>query len=100
MNTEEEAAPASPLRLRVGVLLICAGLVRFWTLAPAIAHSLSGTGNAPSVAAVTTTLVVAQTILGLLGFWIAGSEVKAIVKGSTTRHAVGSIWLILIHGRM
>jgi hypothetical protein len=75
----------SPLRLRVGVFLILLWLVPFWALGPTIAHSLSAVSNPPSVAAVTTTIVVVQTILGLLGFWVAGTEVKSIIKGSTMR---------------
>jgi hypothetical protein len=39
-----------------------------------------------------------QTILGLLGFWVAGAAVKSIIKGSTMRHALGAIWSMLIHG--
>jgi hypothetical protein len=88
----------SPLRLRVGVFLILLWLVPFWALAPTIAHSLSAVSNPPSVAAVTTTIVVVQTILGLLGFWVAGTEVKSIIKGSTMRHAVRAIWSMLLHG--
>jgi hypothetical protein len=88
----------SPLRLRVGVFLILLWLVPFWALGPTIAHSLNGLSNPPSVAAVTTTIVVVQTILGLLGFWVAGTEVKSIIKGSTMRHALGAIWSMLLHG--
>ena len=29
-----------------------------------------------------------QTIIGLLGLWIAGTEVKSIIKGPTMRHAL------------
>ena len=58
-----------PLRLRVGVLLILLWIVPFWALAPFIANSLSGLSNPPSDAAVTTTILVVQTILGPLGFW-------------------------------
>jgi hypothetical protein len=39
-----------------------------------------------------------QTIIGLLGLWIAGTEVKSIIKGSTMRHALAAIWSMLIHG--
>jgi hypothetical protein len=92
-----ESAEVSPLRLRVGVFLVFLWLVPFWALAPLIAHSLSGLSNPPSVAAVTTTILVMQTIIGLLGFWIAGTEVKSIIKGSTMRHALGAIWSILLH---
>jgi hypothetical protein len=90
----------SRFRLRVGVLLILLWLIPFWALAPYIAHSLSGLSNPPSVAAVTGAIVAVQTILGLLGFWVAGTEVKSIVRGSTTRHAVGAIWSIFIHGKV
>jgi hypothetical protein len=84
----------------VGVFLILLWIVPFWLLAEPIAHSLSGLSNPPSVAAVTTAIVVVQTILGLLGFWVAGTQVKSIIKGSTTRHALGAIWSILLHGEI
>jgi hypothetical protein len=71
-----ESTRVSRLRLRAGVLLILLWLISFWALAPHIAHSLSGLSNPPSVAAVTTAIVAVQTILGLLGFWVAGTEVK------------------------
>jgi hypothetical protein len=93
-----KSAEMSPLRLRVGVFLILLWIVPFWALAPYIAHSLSGVRNPPSVAAVTTTILVVQTIIGLLGFWVAGAAVKSIIKGSTMRHALGAIWSMLIHG--
>ena len=70
----------SPLRLRVGVSLILLWLLPFWALAPRITHSMGGLSNPPSVAAVTTAIVAVQTILGLLGFWVAGTEVKSIIK--------------------
>jgi hypothetical protein len=90
----------SPLRLRAGVSLILLWLIPFWALGPRIAHSLSGLSNPPSVAAVTTAIVVVQTIVGLLGFWVAGTEVKSIVKGSTKKHALAAIWSIFIHGQV
>ena len=100
-TTEDtKSAGPSPLRLRVGVFLILLWIVPFWALAPYIAHSLSGLSNPPSVAAVTTTIVVAQTILGLLGSWVAGTQVKSIIKGSTKRHALGAIWSIFLHGEI
>jgi len=41
-----------------------------------------------------------QTIIGLLGFWVAGTEVKSIIKGSTKRHAIAAIWSIFLHGEI
>ena len=100
-STEDaKSAGLSPLRLRVGVFLILLWIVPFWLLAEPIAHSLSGLSNPPSVAAVTTAIVVVQTILGLLGFWVAGAAVKSIIKGSTMRHALVAIWSMLIHGEI
>jgi hypothetical protein len=96
-----QSAGPSRLRLRAGVFLILLWIVPFWALAPYIAHSLSGLSNPPSVAAVTTIIVVVQTIIGLLGFWVAGVAVKSINKGSTMRHALWALWAIwsmLIHG--
>ena len=99
-SSTEDAKPAgiSPLRLRVGVFLILLWIVPFWALAPRIADSLSGLSNPPSVAAVTTTIVVVQTLLGLLGFWVAGTQVKSIIKGSAKLRAIGAIWSIFLHG--
>jgi hypothetical protein len=97
-SEDSKSAGPSPLRLRVGVFLILLWIVPFWALAEPIANSLSGLNNPPSVAAVTTIIVVVQTILGLLGFWVAGAAVKSIIKGSTMRHALGAIWSMLIHG--
>jgi hypothetical protein len=100
-STEDaKSAGLSPLRLRVGVFLILLWIVPFWLLAEPIAHSLSGLSNPPSVVAVTTAIVVVQTILGLIGFWVAGTEVKSIIKGSTMRHALRAIWSILLHGEI
>jgi hypothetical protein len=95
-----KSAGPSPLRLRVGVFLILLWIVPFWALAPRIADSLSGLSNPPSVAVVTTAIVVVQTIIGLLGFWVAGAAVKSIIKGSTMRHALVAIWSMLIHGEI
>src|SRR5512133_1870071 len=100
-STEDaKSAGMSPLRLRVGVFLILLWIVPFWALAPRIAHSLSGLSNPPSVAAVTTTIVVVQTILGLFGSWVAGTEVKSIIKGAGMKRALRALWSILIHGEV
>ena len=94
------SAGPSPLRLRVGVVLILMWIVPFWALGPLIADSLSGLSNPPSAADVTTAIVVVQTIIGLLGFWVAGTQVKSIIKGTTKRRALEAIWFILLHGEV
>jgi nitrate reductase gamma subunit len=82
----------------VGVLLVLLWMVPFWLLAPVIADALSGSSNSPSVAEVTTAILVVQTVIGLVGLWVAGTQVKSIIKGSTKRHAIAAIWHILLHG--
>jgi hypothetical protein len=97
---DAESVGLSPLRLRVGVALIILWLLPFWALGPRIAHSLGGLSNPPSVAAITTAIVVVQTIIGLLGLWIAGTEVKSIVKGSTLKRSLSALWSMFIHGEV
>ena len=100
-NTKDaESAGLSPLRLRFGVALIILWLIPFWALGPEIAHSLSGLSNPPSVAAVTTAIAVVQTVIGLFGFWVAGTQVKSIVKGSSMKHALAALWSMFIHGHV
>lgn len=95
---DRESVGPSPLRLRVGVLLIILWWLPFWALAPVVANSLSGLSKPPSVAAVTTTIVIVQTMIGLLGSWVAGTEVKSIIKGSTKKQALRAIWSMFVHG--
>ena len=97
---DSKSAGSSSLRLRLGVFLILLWILPFWLLAPEVAHLLSGGSGHPSVATVTTTIVVVQTILGLIGMFVAGAQVKTIVKGSTRRHAIAAIWSIFIHGEI
>jgi hypothetical protein len=97
---DAESAGLSPLRLRFGVALIILWLLPFWALGPEIAHSLSGLSKPPSVAAVTTAIAVVQTVIGLFGFWVAGTEVKSIVKGSSMKYALGALWSMFIHGHV
>ena len=94
------SAGPSALRLRVGAFLLILWLVPLWALAPEITHLLRGLSDPPSVAAVTTTIVVVQTIVGLLGLWVAGTEVKSIIKGSTMKHSLGAVWSILLRGHV
>ncbi len=99
--SEPATTGASPLRLRLGVALILLWWIPIWALGPAITQALSGLPVPPSVAVVTGTIVVIQTVIGLLGFWVAGSEVKTIVQQAPKkRAALRAIWSIFIHGEI
>ncbi len=97
---EHEAASVSALRLRLGVFLVVLWWLPFWALSPYIADSMSSLSNPPSVAAVTTAIVVVQTIIGIIGFLIAGAQVKQILKGSPKKQAFGTMSYILVHGKV
>ena len=101
-STTEGATRAgpSPLRLRVGVLMILMWLLPFWLLATPIAHALNGGSGSPTPVEVTTAMVVIQTILGLVGFVVAGTAVKTLIKGVKLRRAVVLIWSVLLHGEV
>ncbi len=99
MSTEASsgAAHISPLRLRLGVGLIALWWLPFWALAPAISDSL---GGQPTAAVLTGVIVVVQTLIGILGMWLAGTAVKAVLTGVPKRQAFGTIWYLLVHGKM
>lgn len=96
-----EPKSVSPLRLRLGVFLILLWWAPFWLLAPAITHAMSGLPVPPSITAVTASIVIVQTVLGLLGFYVAGTQVKTIIKAAPTkRSALRTIWSIFLHGEV
>lgn len=97
---ESNGEPTRPVRLRVAVALVLLWWVPFWLLGPRIAGWLSGIDNPPSGATVTTAIVVVQTIVGLVGFWLGGTEVKAIVRRSTKKRAFKVTWSVLLHGEI
>jgi hypothetical protein len=84
----------------VAVALVLVWWAPFWLLGPLIADSLSGLSNPPSAAAVTTAIVVVQTIIGLIGFWLGGTEVTSIARRSTKKQALRAIWSVLLHGEI
>ena len=71
--------PSRVVRLRVGMAMVLLWWAPFWLLGPPIADLLKGLTHPPSAAAVTTAIVVLQTIVGLIGFWLAGTEAKSII---------------------
>jgi hypothetical protein len=49
---------------------------------------------------VTIAIIVVQTIIGVIGLWLGGTEIKAIVRHTTRRHALSAIWSVLLHGEI
>ena len=96
----ENGKPSRVVRLRVGMAMVLLWWAPFWLLGPPIADLLKGLTHPPSAAAVTTAIVVLQTIVGLIGFWLAGTEAKSIIRRSTKRQALKVIWSVLLHGEV
>jgi hypothetical protein len=92
--------PPRATRLRVAVALILLWWIPVWALGPLIAGWLSGPDNSPSVGSVTIAIIVVQTIIGVIGLWLGGTEIKAIVRHTTRRHALSAIWSVLLHGEI
>jgi len=87
----------SPLRLRLGVAMIAFWWLPLWALAPAVSDAL---GGQPSTQALTVGIVVVQTLVGILGSWFAGTMVKSTLMGRPKKQAFGTIWYLLIHGKL
>ena len=88
----------SPTRLRIGILLFAI----FWLPLPVIVLGLAqdqNTGSTPHAASIAALLVgLVQTILGIIGFMVAGKETFKIVKNSTWKSLPGNVWAVLRHG--
>ena len=87
----------SPLRLRLGVAIVAFWWLPLWALAPAVSDAL---GGQPSTQSLTVGIVIVQTLVGVLGSWLAGTAVKSMLLGKPKNLAFGTIWYLLIHGRM
>lgn len=83
----------SPLRLRIGVLLILLWWIPFWALAPFVADILN-----VSAATLTTVIIIIQTLIGFIGIFLAGKEVAGLIKSNPKKQALKTIWYVLIHG--
>lgn len=89
----------SAFRLRVGVVLLLLWLLPFWLLAPQIAKAINP-GDVQLAAEITTAILVVQTILGLAGMYVAGTEVKQLVKTTPKKQLLRVIWRILWSGKI
>ena len=95
--TIEDKPAISPLKLRVGVLFIIIWWAPIWLLAPVISDALN---NTPTTAVITTTIIVVQTLIGLLGFYIAGKEMVGLIKHHPKKQALKMMWFTLVHGQI
>ncbi|MEO5628125.1 MAG: hypothetical protein ABIQ89_04545 [Candidatus Saccharimonadales bacterium] len=90
----------SPLRLRIGISLIVIWWLPFWALAPFIANLFTASTNDHLTATITSVIIVLQTLVGFIGAYVAGSQVKAILKNSSKQHALAKVWQVFRHGKV
>jgi len=94
----DKSQTVSPTRLRIGIL--CFAL--FWIPLPLLVLGLAqdqNTGATPHAASVAALIVgLIQTVLGIIGFLLAGKETFKIVKDSSWHSLPRNVWAVLRHG--
>lgn len=88
----------SPLRLRIGVLLIIIWWIPIWLLAPAIATIFNKANDAHFVANVTIVIAIIQTIIGGLGLLILGKAMFNEFRKMPKKKALKNLVHIFLHG--
>ena len=89
----------SALRLRIGILLIFLWWIPFWLAEPAVAHLL-GVTSASGKKQLTIVILGVQTVIGLVGFVVAGKQVALILKKVSYRKMPGAVWRAVVHGQI
>lgn len=90
----------SVFRLRLGVVLILLWMLPFWLLGPYIASSMDSGDGEPSAARVTTIIMIVQTVIGLVGAYVAGKETARVIKGTPRKKIPKMFWRIVRHGEI
>ena len=92
------SVPVSVRRVRIGVLLFLLWWLPFYLLAPAIADLLGKGDDAQARRAITIGIVCIQTVLGLLGAYLAGRELFATLGKVRRRRLLPTAWRIVWSG--
>ncbi len=91
-------ADRSSFRMRIGVVMLLVWFLPFWMLGPYIASVLE-IGDAERAAAVATGVIMAvQTLIGVVGAYVAGKETAALIRTTPRRKLAGTVWQLLRHG--
>jgi uncharacterized membrane protein YeaQ/YmgE (transglycosylase-associated protein family) len=94
----EPDRPISATRLRIGVVLLVIWFIPFWALAPWIAGTLGGSADAG--VKLGFVMSIGQTVIGLVGAFIAGRDATALVKGTPFKTVPKEAWHIIWTGNM
>ena len=88
----------SVLRVRIGVLLFLLWWLPVYLLAPAIADLLGSSNDAHLLRQVTIWLVCIQTVIGLVGLYLAGKQLFATLGKVRRRRVLPLAWRIVWTG--
>jgi uncharacterized membrane protein YeaQ/YmgE (transglycosylase-associated protein family) len=94
----EPDRPTSATRLRVGVVLLLLWFLPFWALGPWIARSLGWSDHAGAELSLVISIV--QTVIGIVGAYIGGKELTALVKGTPRKKVLARAWHIIWSGNI
>ena len=85
-------------RVRIGILLFILWWLPFYLLAPAIAGLLGQGDDAQARRAITISIVCIQTVLGLIGAYLAGRELFATLAKVRRPRLLPVAWRIVWSG--
>ena len=88
----------SVLRVRIGILLFLLWWLPVYLLAPAIANLIGTNSDANLVREVTIWLICIQTVIGLIGLYLAGKELFATLGKVRRRRVLAVAWHIVRTG--
>lgn len=99
-SNAQSASAVSPIRLRIGVVLILLWWIPFWMLSPKIASALGFTNEAKAASIITIVIMVIQTVIGLLGIYFAGKQIYELLKNTPKKRVLPKVWHILVSGKV
>lgn len=82
-------------KLRIGVFLVLLWWLPFWALATPISEK---TGIKISV--LTIAIMGVQTVIGIIGLYLAGKTVRKIIKSLPFKKVPGALWYMLLKGKV
>jgi hypothetical protein len=89
----------SATRLRIGFVLIVLFWLPFWLIAPLI-YTLANVTSATDKSKILVLIIVAQSIMGVLGVIIVGKPIANIVRHTSKRKTPKVIWHTLTSGKI
>lgn len=92
------AEPISVLRVRIGILLFLLWWLPVYVLAPAIADLIGSSSDAHLVRTVAIWLVCIQTVIGLIGLYLAGTQLFRTLGRVRRRRVLVVAWHIVWTG--